>query len=252
MKANADGLHAANGVPDGTRRSKASGGGPEGVAAVFSETPVPPLHFGGEAPRFPSQAVWCALPQAITPQRVGASRSSPPPDGDWLYEIRLDGHRMLARIDAGEVRLITGDGEDWTARLQPLRRTLAAMRLLPGWYDGEVVVLDERGLPDADALRQALHRRTGDVVLYLFDLPYLDNYDLRAAPLAARRALLARLLAGAASDRVRLSEAFPAPAQSLLATVCRLGLEGLVAKRKDAPYRAGRQADWVRIDCGPR
>lgn len=219
---------------------------PTGVADRLAA--VRHVHAG--APRFPAQAVWCALPQRITPQRATRARQAPRVEDDWWYEIRLDGMRLMARMDGQDVRLVTGDGDDCTARLQPLCRTLAGLRLLPGWYDGELVVLDERGLPDPAALQRALQQPGIDtVVFYLFDLPYLDNYDLRVAPLAARRALLERLLSGAAANgMVRLSQTFAGPLDTLLLAVRRMGLTGVIAKRRDAPYRPGRQTDWLQLD----
>ncbi len=202
----------------------------------------------------PPQALKSTLPAVLSPQL--AVRADAPPTGgqeDWLYEVKFDGYRLLTRIDGDHVQLITRNGHDWTHRLQPLHRALRNMHLPPGWYDGEIVVFNEAGLPDFGALQQSMeNERTSRVVYYLFDLPYVGDHDLREAPLVARRAVLAHLLRETPSDEVRFSEVFEASAASVLTSACRLGLEGVIAKRKDAPYRSTRSTDWLKLKCGQR
>ncbi len=210
--------------------------------------------LGQPAPAgWPAAAVAADLPDALSPQLAVRVEALPPDDGEWLYELKFDGYRLLACIDARGVRLITRGGLDWTHRLKPLCRDLAGMNLPPGWYDGELVAFNDRGLPDFGVLQQTLERaRPGELVLYLFDLPHAGGHDLRAAPLQERRALLERLLGPTPPDSVRLSAALEVPGRDVLASACRLGLEGVIAKRKDAPYRSRRSDDWLKIKCGLR
>ncbi|MBP9930322.1 MAG: DNA ligase D, partial [Rhodoferax sp.] len=106
---------------------------------------------------------------------------------------------------------------------------------------------------DFGALQQSFERQqTDDVVLYLFDLPYVDGHDLRKAPLEARRAVLGRLLAAANSEHIRFSEEFHAAPESVLASACKMGLEGVIAKRRGASYRSSRTADWLKLKCSQR
>ena len=193
------------------------------------------------------------LPATLAPQ-LATLISTPPQDDDgWIYEIKFDGYRMLTRIDTSGIKLFTRNGSDWTSRLKPLQQALARMKLPLGWYDGEMVVPDEHGIPDFGALQQAIDSGSADeILLYLFDLPYFDGRDLRAVPLQTRRATLQGALAKAPSDTVRFSEVFEASADSVVTSACRLGVEGVIAKRRDSPYRSSRSMDWVKLKCSHR
>ena len=228
--------------------------------SVKSLAPLPqrPTSSGDE-PRstsnhaMPAEAVPCALPDALAPQLATLAAGPPPDAADWLYEIKFDGYRMLVRNDASGARLITRNGHDWTAKLRPLQFAFKRLKLPPGWYDGEIVVPDDAGIPDFGALQQAFDsQQADDVILYLFDLPYVAGQDLRSAPLHARRLVLKGLLAASGSDTIRFSEVFDAPAQSVVASACKLGLEGVIAKRRSSPYRSARSADWIKLKCGLR
>ena len=191
-----------------------------------------------------------ALPAAFAPQLATLADSIPPGD-DWLYEIKFDGYRLLARVDGRSVRCFTRNGHDWSARLPQLVDTLRAMKLGPCWLDGEVVVLNANGVPDFQALQNAFDtERTSASSYFVFDLPFADGEDLRARPLTERRARLHALLASAPSPhaQVRFSDAFEGEPATLLASAREAGLEGLIGKRKDSIYRSGaRSSDWVKL-----
>ncbi|AAZ98200.1 DNA ligase, ATP-dependent, putative [Thiobacillus denitrificans ATCC 25259] len=197
-------------------------------------------------------AVKSALPATLAPQ-LATLADKPPDDGDgWVYEVKFDGYRMLARIDK-TVRLFTRNGNDWSHRLAPLVKAIEAAGLRPGWLDGEVVVPNAAGVPDFQALQNAFDQARADaIVYYVFDLPFYDGYDLRAAPLVARKALLAGLLDTPHSDALRLSESFDAAPRDILASACKMGLEGVIAKRRDAPYVSRRSTDWLKLKCTRR
>lgn len=201
----------------------------------------------------PVEAVPSALPQTLAPQLATLVAGPPPDAAEWLYEIKFDGYRMLVRNDVSGARLLTRNGHDWTAKLRPLQSEFARLKLPPGWYDGEIVLPNVAGIPDFGALQQAFDtQRTDDVVLYLFDVPYVAGHDLRGAPLQARRSFLKELLAASSSDQVRYSEAFDGAPESVLASACKLGLEGVIAKRRSSTYRSSRSADWVKLKCSQR
>ena len=150
--------------------------------------------------------------------------------------------------------LITRNGNDWTAKLPKLRQALEQLGLPPGWYDGEIVVMDASGRPDFGALQRAFDAEaTSDIVYYLFDVAYFDGHDLRGQSVEARRALLQGLLEQLpASPLVRFSAALDAAPQQLLAHACRLGLEGGIGKRRGSPYVTRRSGDWIKLKCGLR
>ncbi len=222
-------------------------------------TTRPPTARSGSAPsvtadaRMPPEAVRAALPATLSPQLARLAAVSPPDAQNWVHEIKFDGYRMLARIDDAKVKLFTRNGQDWSAKLRPLQRSLVRMKLPPGWYDGEIVLPDAAGIPDFGALQRCFDSAaTEEVLFYVFDLPYADGYDLRAVPLIARRAVLQRLLGKSASHVVRMSEVFDASAGSVLSSACKMGLEGVIAKRIDSVYRSSRSSDWIKLKCGRR
>ncbi|MGK5014641.1 DNA ligase D [Janthinobacterium sp. HLS12-2] len=194
------------------------------------------------------------LPATLSPQLATLVDAPPPDPQEWLFEVKFDGYRLLARSDGDHVVLITRNGNDWTAKLPTLRQALEKMGLPPGWYDGEIVVNDASGHPDFGALQRAFDAQTSsDIVYYLFDVAYFDGHDLRSQPVEARRALLQGLLEKLpVSPLVRFSVALDAAPQQLLDQACRLGLEGLIGKRRGSPYVTRRSGDWIKLKCGLR
>ncbi len=206
-----------------------------------------------EGPPLPNAAQPADLPEQLQPQ-LATLVDDPPADADaWLYEIKFDGYRMLARVDAATLRFYTRQGNDWTAKLRGLADAMAALALPPGWYDGEIVVLGANGIPDFQALQNAFESsRSDDIVYDLFDIPYFAGYDLRAVPLRERREALQAMLAATPSQRIRFSEVFDAPPRDIVASACRMGLEGIVGKRRDSGYVSRRSADWIKLKCSRR
>lgn len=202
----------------------------------------------------PAGARQSALPATLTPQLATLTQHVPDNPVEWILEVKFDGYRLLTRVEGKVIKLFTRNGNDWTSKLASLRQAILSLKLPNGWYDGEIVVPDDRGVPDFGALQASFESgRTDDIVLYLFDIPFFDGHDLRACPLEARRAALKRALKQPAeSDRVRFSQEFNADLRSLIASACKLGLEGLIAKRRDSPYTSGRAASWVKLKCQQR
>ncbi len=197
----------------------------------------------------PSQAVKAKLPLMLAPM-LTTLVDAPPRRGDWIYEVKFDGYRLLARVEGGDVRLYTRNGNDWTSRLKPLARALGEMRLPDCWLDGEIVVQNERGVPDFQALQNAFDTAsTQDIVYYVFDLPYCAGHDLRPVPLRERRAVLKRLIEAHTQPRVRYSEDFDVPPEELLKTMCDLRMEGLIGKKADSTYVSRRSPAWVKLKC---
>lgn len=222
-------------------------------SAEFSVVDEMPASVKALGPGLPAGALPADLPPTLRPQLATLAARPPADTADWLYEIKYDGYRLLVRHDDHGTRLLTRNGHDWTDRLQPLQRAFMQLGLPPGWYDGEIVVPGPDGVPDFAALQQAFQtQRTDDVVLVLFDVPHAAGHDLCQVPLQDRRAYLHGLLASAPDGAVRFSEGIDGPPGSVLASACRMGLEGVVAKRRHSPYRSTRSADWLKLKCGHR
>ncbi|MFL1389959.1 DNA ligase D [Pseudomonas tritici] len=195
----------------------------------------------------PKKAV-ATLPEQFSPQL--ATLVDRAPEGDWHYEIKFDGYRMLARIRDGEVRLFTRNGHDWTERLPRQAKALQTLKLKDSWLDGEVVSLNGDGLPDFQALQNAFDiGRSLDIVYYLFDAPFLNGQDQRQAPVEDRRAALKAALAGSRSKLLRFSEAFTAHHRDIFESACDLALEGVIGKRLGSPYVSSRSTDWIKLKC---
>lgn len=190
---------------------------------------------------------------ALKPQLATLANGVPGHGDDWLYEVKFDGYRMLARIAGGEVQLFTRNGHDWSSKVPHLVSAIRSLPVHTAWIDGEIVVLGDNGLPNFQALQNAFTgKRTTNIVFYAFDLPYIAGRDLRSEPLRLRRQLLEQVVEASSNDQVRFSEAFDASPRDLITSACRMGLEGIMAKRQSAPYVSGRTADWVKIKCAQR
>lgn len=201
----------------------------------------------------PSNARPASLPETFSPQLATLVDAPPGDHSDWIFEIKFDGYRILARVGEGDVKLVTRNGNDWTAKLKPLQAELRRMRLPAGWYDGEIVVLNDKGVPDFGALQTAFDTaRAKPIAYFVFDAPYFAGLDMRDTPLEQRRSALQQALAKSPSQIVRFSEAFEAPAESIVASACHLGLEGVIAKRRDSVYRSTRSFDWIKLKCSHR
>ncbi|RON45693.1 DNA ligase D [Pseudomonas frederiksbergensis] len=188
------------------------------------------------------------LPETFSPQL--ATLMDKAPAGDWRYEIKFDGYRILARIDNGEVRLLTRNGHDWTAKLPLQAKALADMKLDGSWLDGEVVVLNDKGFPDFQALQNAFEiGRSVDIVYFVFDAPFLHGVDQRELPVEDRRGALKKALGRKSRQVLRFSEAFTAKHQDIIESACALSLEGVIGKRAGSPYVSRRSPDWIKLKC---
>jgi bifunctional non-homologous end joining protein LigD len=168
-----------------------------------------------------------------------------PETPDWLHEIKYDGYRLRVERNGDRVKLLTRNGYDWTKRYPWIVESALKNRSKQFVIDGEAVILGVDGISDFGALHSGKH--DDEVQLYAFDMLAGDGDDMRSLPLSMRKANLARLLA-------RRSEGiFVAPFEQgeigpdLFRQACRFGLEGLISKRRDRPYRAGRSPHWIKV-----
>ena len=170
-------------------------------------------------------------------------RSAPPIGENWCYEVKLDGFRAQIHRSSRNATIFGKNGGNLTRRFPTIATEILALRTKSCIIDGELIAAGAHGEPDFLAL---LHGRRAPICVYAFDLMELQGRDLRDQPLYLRRAQLAALLARSRTDLIRFNESFP-DANELLAECARRGLEGIVCKRKDAPYRSGSRCGWIKV-----
>ncbi|WP_332687094.1 DNA ligase D [Devosia sp.] len=194
-------------------------------------------------------AVKAPMPATLDMQ-LASPAAAPPKDGPWLHEIKFDGYRTLAFVEGSDVRLITRGGLDWTKRYGDLPSAFAALNCREAVIDGEIVVLDDKGISRFGKLQDALSTGAGNkLVFYAFDLLHLDGWDLQGVPLIKRKGLLAQLLAGHVSGRsaIQFSDHVEGDGRPLYDHASELGLEGIVCKRSDGKHIGGRSSSWLKI-----
>jgi bifunctional non-homologous end joining protein LigD len=192
-----------------------------------------------------------ALPKFVQPQL--ATLVERPPDGDgWLHELKHDGYRILARVEHRRAQLFSRNARDWTEKFPTVAEALGRLPVEEAILDGEVTLL----LPDGTSSFQALQNfgsgaARGQLAYMVFDLLYLDGRDLTGARLEDRKAALARLLASTNDQAaaLRYSDHVVGAGADFFAHACKLGLEGIVSKKRDAPYRGTRGPEWLKIKC---
>lgn len=196
-----------------------------------------------------ARAVKAALPKKVTPQLATLADAAPQGD-QWLHEIKLDGYRLLCRIDRGEVSLVTRNGLDWTGRFPEIAKAAEDMPVRQALLDGEVVALLSGGVSSFQSLQEALSAgETAKLVYYAFDILYLDGYDVTGAPLEERKRLLATLFEKPQGNRIQFLDHLEGNGPEFFEQCCQMGLEGIVSKRRDRPYRPGRGGDWLKVKC---
>ena len=187
------------------------------------------------------------LPDFVSPQLATLAEEAPEGE-DWVHEIKYDGYRLMAAVSGSRVRLYTRSGQDWTHRFRTVAEDLAKRDLPTCLLDGEVVVAGSGGRSDFGELQRVLRDGSGNFAYFLFDLLQLERDDLRKLPLLERKERLRALLAGR-RDTIRYSDHEQGRGDRVAQQACRLGLEGIISKRADAPYRSTRNRDWLKVKC---
>jgi bifunctional non-homologous end joining protein LigD len=198
-----------------------------------------------------SAAVRAALPRTLEPQ-LATLAATPPTGSGWVVDAKYDGYRVMTRIEGGKARFITRGGHDWTSKMQSLATAVEALGIDSAWLDGEVVVMSEQGVPDFNALQNAFETSKSESIQYfVFDAPFLNGLDLRRVPLWSRRAALKNVFSEGV-PRVQFSQDFALPPGQMLEAACKMGLEGVMAKRRDSTYVSGRTEAWLKLKCSLR
>jgi bifunctional non-homologous end joining protein LigD len=177
-----------------------------------------------------------------------------PPEGDeWSYEIKWDGYRLAVHIEPTGIRVLTRGGHNWTSRFPEIERGARGLGVASAIIDGEAVMFDEQGRSDFNLLQGSLGGRGGNKIspaqFVAFDLLYLDGHALLDTELRVRRHLLKDLVGSREGSPIRFSEDVGTTGSEILKAACDHGLEGIIAKRLDSPYRSGRGGEWVKVKC---
>ena len=173
------------------------------------------------------------------------SKVTRPPSGPlWVHEIKYDGYRLMVRRDGERVRCFTRNGHDWADRFPAIVAAAHRIKASSFLIDGEVVIVRDDGTPDFHALRS--RRRGSEAVLFAFDLIEQDGDDLRDRPLIERKRRLNKLIGNAKRYSIRFNEHLEGDGPLVFDHVCRMGLEGIVSKRVDAPYCSGPSKTWLK------
>jgi bifunctional non-homologous end joining protein LigD len=191
----------------------------------------------------------------VTPE-LASSVNAPPPGAGWLHELKLDGYRIQAHVEeqirgGRKVTLYSRNGLDWTHRMPGIAQTVAVLPVKAALFDGEVVVLDEKGGTSFADLQAAFEDGKHEHMMYfVFDLLHLDGHNLRGLPLTRRKEILEGLVGEAgAGDGIRYSEHIRGEGAAMFSSACKVGAEGVVSKRANAKYVSGRSKDWLKAKC---
>jgi bifunctional non-homologous end joining protein LigD len=180
---------------------------------------------------------------------------SPPEGEEWIHEAKFDGYRTIAIKDGEKITLYTRNGNNWTAKYAQLAEELKNVPADKAVLDGEIVALDEKGIPDFNKLQNQLDkatakRKASGLVFYLFDILSLNGKDLRKSPLSLRKEKLKSLFKKKFSKYILFSDHFETDdVQKVYKQMCSMGLEGVVSKKKDAWYYGGRNKEWLKTKC---
>jgi bifunctional non-homologous end joining protein LigD len=189
-----------------------------------------------------------ALPGWVKPQLTKLVEA--PPDGpDWLHEIKFDGYRMHARLERGDVRLLTRTGLDWTQKFPRMAEALKALPAAQAYLDGELCGVRPDGTTSFSMIQSASETGSAEaLVFFVFDLLHVDGQDLAGSPLIDRKARLAALLRGIGPP-LQYSDHQVGRGQAFYAEACKLGLEGIISKPADAPYVPDNRGLWLKTKC---
>jgi bifunctional non-homologous end joining protein LigD len=188
------------------------------------------------------------LPGFVEPELASSIEKVPAGDR-WIHEVKFDGYRVQVHLANATVKIFTRRGNDWTNRFKKIANDAWHINAGSAIVDGEVIVPSDSGVSDFSVLQNELRGKSNKLVLYAFDLLYLNGFDLRKAPLFERKVLLRKLIA---NTDILFSESFETDGAAMFKHACKMGLEGIVSKVRDSRYNSGRGNDWVKVTCRQR
>jgi bifunctional non-homologous end joining protein LigD len=188
------------------------------------------------------------LPSFISPQ-LATLVKEPPSGDDWLHELKFDGYRMLCRIDHGKVSFWSRNDKDWTSKFPAVAVAVKSLPITSALIDGEIVIVDAQGRSSFQKLQRAMGKSVTDgFVFQVFDLIYLDGFDLTQTPLKERKAALKKVC-GSSGGLIRYSEHMEGKGDEFYKHACEYGIEGIVSKLADSPYSSTRNRNWLKVKC---
>lgn len=186
-------------------------------------------------------------PPAWVKPELAALVKAAPEGADWLHEMKLDGYRMHARLDAGRVQILTRRGNDWTQKYPSVAKAIATLPARSAYLDGELCGVGPEGRTAFNLIQNSMEHGDAALVFFLFDLLFLDGKDLTGLPLIERKEKLKKLLAGAPSS-IRFNDHQIGHGPAIHKVACEHRLEGIVSKRVDGRYEPDRRS-WLKIKC---
>ena len=191
-----------------------------------------------------------AMPDFVQPQL--ATLVAEPPSGDeWLHELKFDGYRLLCHVAGKQIRFWTRNQKDWTAKFASVAKAVKALPLKSAILDGEIVALDPSGRASFQRLQNSINKGGGSgLIFHIFDLIYLEGFNLTKTPLRERKRVLAELLEPLGdAGLLRYSDHIEGNGERFLEEACKLGIEGIVSKHADSAYESTRSRNWLKIKC---
>jgi len=191
-----------------------------------------------------------AMPEFVPPQ-LATLVDKPPAGDEWFHELKLDGYRLLCHLERGQVRFWTRNQKDWTTKFPGVGKAVKALRLKSAILDGEIVALDPSGRTSFQRLQQSINKNSGASLLFhVFDLIYIEGFNLTKTPLRERKQVLAELLAPLGDRGVlRYSDHIEGNGAQFFKQACQFGIEGIVSKLANSTYESTRSRNWLKIKC---
>ncbi len=191
-----------------------------------------------------------AMPEFVSPQLATLVKEAPR-GNEWLHELKFDGYRLLCHLQRGHVRLWTRNRKDWTDKFPNVVKALQGLKVQSAILDAEVVAMDSSGRSSFQMLQQAIHKTAGKgLVLEIFDLIYIDGFNIQRTPLVERKRVLEKVVASVRSHQVlRYSDHVEGNGAKFLKQACDFGIEGIVSKLADSPYESTRSHNWQKVKC---
>ncbi len=190
------------------------------------------------------------MPDFVAPQ-LATLVDQPPEGAEWLHELKFDGYRMLCHLNGGQTHFWSRNQKDWTAKFPNLVKAMEKFPSSHAILDGEVVIVDAAGRSSFQQLQQSMRMSSeAAFVFQVFDLIYLDGFDLTRAPLLDRKLLLEKLLSSIKGKTpLRYSEHISGSGRAFFKQACEYKIEGIISKIADSPYQSTRNRNWLKVKC---